>query len=449
METTTMETTTANYRLRWAILILIFAITAWLTTASGLPYFNSDPQGESVVAISLIKNGGSPTLSGKYLKYFRPKGQANYRISQNGQYAYPIGTPLFISPIAFGSKLVGINPLRGQGDKKIQTAVVALIIFFTSLITYQIANQFFGIGTSVLFSILTIFGTLVGPTVGGALWSIDLDILLTGLVVLRIIRGRYGKLWDDCMLGILLFCGYLVRPGFSLFIAGTFVILYLLDRKSFIVTAITAAILFFSFVGWSFMNYHSYLPPYYEQFAKLSFHSAGTAFLGLLFSPSKSILIFSPITLSLIVAPFLIKNESEKFRILVISYLFVCLAWFLLNVFWPIWWGGASYGPRILTNLSYLSALVAIILAGLVRPRGKWMLAFCFVLFFAGVPIALQGMYNPASVAWNGVPTSNGSLQNRTVWVWRYPQWSITSRSLYQMCVAEGKRFHVRCDLPP
>ena len=366
-----MVATPIPYRLRWIILIFIFASIAGLVAASGLPYSNSDPQGESVVAISLITHGGSPTLAGKYLRYFEPDGQVNYRVSPKRQYAYPIGTPLFISPLAIGADLVGINPLKGQGDRQIQIAAVILIIFFISLITYQIAAEYFGIVMSLIFSALTVFGTLVGPTVGGGLWSIDLDILVTGLVMLRIIRGQYGKYVNDCILGILLFCGYLIRPGFSLFILGTFMILYLLHKRAFIRTAITSAVLFVGFVGWSLVNYHSYLPPYYEQFSKFSIHAAGTAFLALLLSPSRSIFIYSPITLALILIPFVVRRWRGEKRIIIMSYLFVCLGWFLLNMVWPMWWGGASYGPRILTNMSYLSALIVIVSVGLVRPERK------------------------------------------------------------------------------
>ena len=381
--------------------------------------------------------------------------------------------------------------MKGQGDRQIQIAAVILIVFFISLITYQIAAEYFGIVMSLIFSALTVFGTLVGPTVGGGLWSIDLDILVTGLVMLRIIRGQYGKYVHDCILGILLFCGYLIRPGFSLFILGTFTILYLLHKRAFIRTAITSAVLFVGFVGWSLVNYHSYLPPYYEQFSKLSIHAAGTAFLALLLSPSRSIFIYSPITLALILIPFVVRRWRGEKRIIIMSYLFVCLGWFLLNIVWPMWWGGASYGPRILTNMSYLSALIVIVSVGLVRPERKgtvlgslclsrntmkcnekkslqpawhgvkWWpfsinvpfyttyLVLCLILFIVGVPIALEGMYNPASVAWNGVPASNGSLQDRAVWVWQYPQWMMTSGSLYKMCIAEGKMFHVRCGMLP
>jgi hypothetical protein len=76
-----MVATPIPYRLRWIILIFIFASIAGLVAASGLPYSSSDPQGESVVAISLITHGGSPTLTGKYLRYFEPDGQVNYRVS--------------------------------------------------------------------------------------------------------------------------------------------------------------------------------------------------------------------------------------------------------------------------------------------------------------------------------------------------------------------------------
>lgn len=98
--------------------------------------------------------------------------------------------------------------------------------------------------------------------------------------------------------------------------------------------------------------------------------------------------------------------------------------------------GGASYGPRILTNMSYVAALLAIVIAGMATPLNKKVLTLFLVLLVAGVPIALEGMYNPASVAWNGVPASNGSAQDGAVWVWRYPQWDMTSRSLYKMCIS-------------
>lgn len=72
---------------------------------------------------------------------------------------------------------------------------------------------------------------------------------------------------------------------------------------------------------------------------------------GLLYSPSRGLFIFSPILLlSLLCLPNLMRQPLEK-RNLAIAISASAVSLFAATSKWSYWWGGASYGPRLLCEI--------------------------------------------------------------------------------------------------
>jgi hypothetical protein len=86
------------------------------------------------------------------------------------------------------------------------------------------------------------------------------------------------------------------------------------------------------------------------------------------------------------------------------------------------WWGGYSYGPRLLTDvLPGLFVLLCVALSEAVKQRFRAARAALLALGTLSFGInTLQGLYNPAVKRWNAEPSID--RRPELVFDWRYPQ---------------------------
>jgi len=245
-------------------------------------------------------------------------------------------------------------------------------------------------------------------------------MLILSLALLLQLRGA-RVFW----IGLLLGFGYVVRPtdAIPLAAAGAWILLSRpRELPGFLLGALGALV---PFVWYSRTAYHAWLPPYYRP----GFYSAnafkGEALAGLLVSPNRGLLAFSPV---FVLAPvgLLLKAAGRRLALLDLS-LAGCVAvhWVVISTTNGNWWGGASYGPRLFTDLvPYLMYFLIPVVAwvGSARGAARGVVAGTFVLL-AGVSIAIhaQGALNPAAAAWNVYPASIDFDPIR-VWDWRRPQ---------------------------
>jgi hypothetical protein len=139
---------------------------------------------------------------------------------------------------------------------------------------------------------------------------------------------------------------------------------------------------------------------------------------GLLFSPSRGLVIYSPIVLVALLS--LRRAWNEGARGLLLWCWIAAIAQFALYSGYSVWWGGYTYGPRYLIDL--LPLLVPLAAAGavtLVRtPVGK--VAGGVALAWS-VLLAATGAWCYPAEAWNTDPVSVDTHHER-LWEWNDPQ---------------------------
>ena len=138
---------------------------------------------------------------------------------------------------------------------------------------------------------------------------------------------------------------------------------------------------------------------------------------GILFSPGRGLLIYTP------VAVFALAALSRRARAAAGPHRMVILAAGVFSVcqtgivaFWPTWWGGYCWGPRLLTEM--LAPLMILIAAGLPALSGsgwKWAVAAAAVY---GCLIQGVGVYCYPKGRWDRAPVSVDSHPER-LWDWR------------------------------
>jgi hypothetical protein len=191
-------------------------------------------------------------------------------------------------------------------------------------------------------------------------------MLILSLALLLQLRGA-RVFW----IGLLLGFGYVVRPtdAIPLAAAGTWVLLSQpRELPGFLFGALVTLA---PFLWYSRTAYQAWLPPYYMPgfYSRNAFK--GDALAGLLVSPNRGLLVFSPI-FALSLAGVVLEARARRLTVLDLS-LAGCVAvhWLVISTTNGNWWGGASYGPRLFTDLvPYLVYFLIPIVAWIASTRG-------------------------------------------------------------------------------
>jgi hypothetical protein len=163
--------------------------------------------------------------------------------------------------------------------------------------------------------------------------------------------------------------------------------------------------------------------PYYELLQAMAF--TGTSWwpaIGTLFSPSRGLFIFSPFLLFVLarLSPSMLRRHPFSHLELALGIL-VIISW-VAAFRWPFWWGGGSFGPRILCEiLPFLILLMAPVIEEL--SFTTWRRSAVTILFSTlaaiSVGIHLRGAtMNEVVNGWNGSPVAIDAAPDR-VWDWR------------------------------
>jgi hypothetical protein len=140
-------------------------------------------------------------------------------------------------------------------------------------------------------------------------------------------------------------------------------------------------------------------------------------FTGILFSPGRGLLPYFPFAIFGVLGYFRsLRGGGEFVGFYSVLFVFVVLQVVVVSK-WPSWWGGYSFGPRLLAETQPALLLMAVPLfssAGLARL--KWGV-FCILLSWA-LCIQLVGAFIYPMGQWNGLPEDVNKAKVR-LWDWR------------------------------
>jgi hypothetical protein len=304
--------------------------------------------------------------------------------------------------------------LRGLGllslDAPLAPAIVAKLTasLFTALagvFAFITARRFCTIGQASVVAIGFGLGTGLWPTAAQTLWQhASFTCSLMAAIALWTADARPTTLrW--AVLGALLGWALSARPQalpmIGILAAGTIWHSPTRGRVA-LIAAMLVPVGVFAALNVAWFGHPAGAQPQFEQFT-LSVHNVRSTWqaplqgvAGLLFSPSRGLLIFSPIVLVALFArppatrtPFLRWTRAAA------------AAQLLLYGSYSVWWGGYTYGPRYL--LDVLPALVPAAALGVAR--------------VAGAHVALRAVA-VAALAWSIVAAATGAF------CYPYEQWN-------------------------
>jgi hypothetical protein len=246
------------------------------------------------------------------------------------------------------------------GEVKIQRMLAALLMAGYSLVVFRMALSLLSIGPAAAIAVGTAFGTQVWSTASRAMWAHTWFILLGGLVAYSLLKRETGhKSFGPIVFATLLSWMYFVRPTGTIPIVCVSVYLLAYHRREFVKYALTGGTWFACFVAYSRLTYSRSIPEYYLD-SRINPLGLATALPGILISPSRGLFVYVPI--AGFVLYLLIRYwRNVPCKPLAMLALTIVALQIVTVALWTWWWGGWSYGPRLLADSVPWLALIAVL----------------------------------------------------------------------------------------
>lgn len=407
---------------------------------------------------------------------------------------FPVGPSLMAVPFVSVARANGMD-MRTIDNVTLQIWLAAggLIVLFWLLV--GLARVFVKGFASLIIPFVTITGSTMISNMGTGLWSLNFSSIFfaAALIILaqRATQPDKHNVYRDwiapILLGLLLFLAFFARASAAAFILPVFIYLsgaqisptlkrepdpdkpthrvaklrvsYWLwkDWQYLLKTAVTAGLCLGLFLLWSKSVFDTWLPAYYSA-DRLSVQRLPVwiGIVGNLVSPSRGIFVYSPFFLLGVVGVIYFWKKLPA-RTLVIA----SLAWFTVHL-WLVsraaqWWGGWSFGPRLLTDASL--ALVLILIVAWVAARehfGRIAQSAIIILFLGlgGVGIyinVVQGLYSQAVMRWYPRVSPSPAIHTRNplgdMFRWDYAQ-PFATREMVCRIEADKTKTYLDAQLP-
>ena len=368
--------------------------------------------------------------------------KSNFEVVNNDlYYLFPNGSSLLSVPYVAAMNRFGLNLLPPDGffdiglEIRMQRGLASILMAGLAAMVFTTARLWLPPGWSWLVALAAAFGTQVFSIASRGLWSHTWGIFLLSLALYVLARQAQEKRPYPCLLATLLSWGYFVRPTFSISILAVTALMLVKYRGAFLRYGATGASWLALFIGYSWFTYGKLLPTYYAG-NRLGSQTFGTALVGNLVSPSRGVLIFSPVILVVIYLAIrfrrFLRNPS-----LAATAGAACVGHLLVVSTFAHWWAGHSYGPRFMTDVVPWLVILAILGIDAMRAAlragegvpadpvvGNWerravlaagALLLAFSIFTHG-----RGAFSNDTHLWNVTP--NVDLHPEKIWDWGSPQ---------------------------
>ncbi|GIW69590.1 MAG: hypothetical protein KatS3mg101_0337 [Patescibacteria group bacterium] len=333
------------------------------------------------------------------------KGLTPFYLQKIGNHylsAFPIMTsiisvPVFVLPILLGMPMTWENlALLGHISGALIMSLAGLFLFKTLKEGFSLEDK-----KSGLLTIIFLFATVNFAMLSQAMWQHGTLQLFTILGIYFFLKQhKYAEKYEYTLLSGLFFgLAFLARPtaGLPIVLIELYLIfsnLHKIDKLFKVsVTFLLGLLIAFSFFLWynSAYYYDIQNQGYSDQIFKSWLSPFPLSFIGVWISPSKGILIFSPVLIFSFVGLYLaIKNKIEKIGLYGVFAAIVILHTLVIS-FWKHWYGGWSFGYRMSSDVLpyFIFLLVPYINSDLFQRTKKIFL----ILLFVSILIEIYGLF--------------------------------------------------------
>lgn len=381
----------------------------------------SDSQYSMLTAESIIHNH-TPDLSSYSIKNYKEDlpfntiaGKHAYQLARtNGRllYGFGHGTSMLSIPFVATMDLLGISPATAAGEYNLAGEIIvekmlaALLMASLIIVFFRTASLLLDWRWSAVIAIGTGLGTSVWSTASRGMWAHTWEIMLGGIVAsLLLASALRGTSIRPALLATLLSWMFFGRPIGAIPVVAVSIYIMACRPREMMVYAITGALWMSAFAAYSMRIFGTLVPYYYlsNDPRGMGIHFEQGLY-GVLLSPSRGIFIYSPV---LAVVVFLTARywRSIADRALALVSISTIGAITLASAAHPEWWGGNSYGPRLLCDAIPWFVLLAIMaiaaMPAALRTIRTPAIAVGAALLLVSIVINAHGAFSFTTLDWN------------------------------------------------
>jgi hypothetical protein len=397
---------------------LLFLGVLFIYSANGRALTAGDTIPASYLPLSLLREfdfdlDEFPFLYEPVLPWFVQRA-GDHIVSSYPPWAGVLAVPVYLLPVVSGLSVP--SPVIHDLEKLAATLVTALSVVLLLLALRRLTHE----KVAWFIAIVYAFGTSSFSSSSQALWQHGPSQLFLTLTIYWLVRGLDEPRFS-AYAGLALASAIICRPTNAL-MAFPIAAYILWHRRDYCVGFLVAALppilllatynmhyfgspLTTGFVGttgpariWSSAS-HLFSTPLHEGLA------------GVLGSPSRGLFIYSPIFLCSIIGMAMVWKDPKQVLLRCVSLAPVLII--LLSAKWISWWGGGSYGPRLLADITPFLCLYLYPPCERAQSKPLWQ----YVLMgLAVLSITFHGIRVFAGGDWNGHP--NVDWYPERLWSW-------------------------------
>jgi hypothetical protein len=308
-----------------------------------------------------------------HLPYFLERSRNHYLS------LYPVAGVVLIAPLYLPSVLGGLPP-EHPFFETLEKISAAAIVAISAAILYFTLRRLTTDAMALAIASIYALGTSSLSVSSQGLYQHGPSQLALSAALYGVVRSRTQSSWL-AFTGFWLAFAVICRPTDALIAAPLFVYLSFKHRRraSLLVFGAFPAVLF-QFV-YNYEYYGNLL--HAQQGSRAAFWSAPfvQGLSGILLSPGRGLLIYSPIFVFSIWALMLSWRSGGDpiLRSLSIGVVMTVL----LYSKWFMWWGGYTYGPRLLADLTPVLCFSLYVMRDLIRASRPLKVLFLFTIIFS------------------------------------------------------------------
>ena len=403
--------------------VLLFVLLSAVYHSNLRPVASGDSLGASLIPFSILLDG-SITLDrfGPYVSEHVWYGPAVLRKTGGHWYsAYPIAGPVLVSPlylpIAFvpwigrqppGTLIVVARIAEKLAAVGLAAAAAIALLFMLRRLT---SNR-----TACMLTLVFALGTGNWSTSSQALWQHTFGQLAIIGCLYSIERWNApdsASRWY-WIAGVFAAAALAIRPTNVALIPALAMVLWMRPARpmDYVRVGVPLASAAALIATYNFAVFHTFAGGYPTRLDGRFWDGL----LGILLSPGRGLLLYTPITLFALSAfTSRARASRDKHRLVVVAASVFSLLHMAIIAMWPAWWGGYCWGPRLLTEV--LAPVMILIAVGLpaIGSRG-WKCAFAGTAVYCCL-IQVLGVYCYPKGHWDSLPVSVDATPAR-LWNW-------------------------------
>ena len=406
-----------RWPLRTALLVGLAVFLVYLTNLRPMGAWDSVPA--RLLPFSILRQGNFDLDEFQWLRRLDPHPYF-LRQAANGHWVslYTVGVPLLVTPLSMPvvwwlqHNQISDDDVRFRLATVMMERVGAAAIAATSVALVFLAVSSFA-STAVAAGVALAYGlsTSLWSVGSQALWQHGAAALALAGLSLSLLAADTRR--NAAAAGGCAALAVLVRPTMLVFAALALLFIWRERRRRLL------AFLSLPTLGMLFLLAYNLrlLGLFGGAYQRGRFTAPDPArFLGLLFSPSRGLFVYTPAALLAVLG--MVQPDRRAPRCL--AYLpFGAAAYLLLYSCWTGWWGGHCYGPRFLTDVLPALALCAVPVVQRWWPH-RWGRLAIVLLVTWGVVVQVIGVYCDDR-SWDKLPKSVDATPWR-LWQWDDPQ---------------------------